>query len=110
MESTSSMEEDTKIDTEPLIQNVDVMMLHTESVMNNFESFYKVLIAYLIEQQYRRSEEAQEVRRADAQFLCSFGLYIYKLLNLNKFFCLQTFPLEWHSVVCSSFQLYLCVP
>ncbi|KAM3725627.1 Vacuolar membrane protease [Dirofilaria immitis] len=84
MESTSSIEEDTKIDNELLIQNVDVMMLHTKPIMNNLESFYKVLIAYLIEQQYRRSEEAQEKMRASLEYVLLDGLSVTEALKVHK--------------------------
>lgn len=49
------------------LQNINVMMLHTKLVMSNTERFYKLLITYLIEQQYRRSEEAQEVGMRNVQ-------------------------------------------
>lgn len=58
--STDPAKEHTKVHGK-LVQNVDVMMLHTQPIINDVESFYKVLISYLIEQQYRRSEEAQQV-------------------------------------------------
>uniref|UniRef100_A0A8R1TTS8 Uncharacterized protein n=1 Tax=Onchocerca volvulus TaxID=6282 RepID=A0A8R1TTS8_ONCVO len=84
MESTSSTEEDTKIDTELLIQNVNVMMLHSKPLMNNLESFYKVLISYLIEQQYRRSDEAQEKMRASLEYVLLDGLSVTEALKVHK--------------------------
>uniref|UniRef100_A0A915Q6M1 Uncharacterized protein n=1 Tax=Setaria digitata TaxID=48799 RepID=A0A915Q6M1_9BILA len=82
--SSSSAEEDTKIGTNLLIQNVDVMMLHTKSIMSNLESFYKVLIAYLIEQQYRRSEEAQEKMRASLEYVLLDGLSVTEALKIHN--------------------------
>lgn len=65
MRSSNSTGKNMKIHRQLPVQNNDVI-LHTQAIINNFESFYKVLITYLIEQQYRRSEEAQQVRNADA--------------------------------------------
>lgn len=45
-----------------LLQNVDVMVLHSKSVIESQERLLKLTIAYLIKQQYRRSPDAQEVR------------------------------------------------
>uniref|UniRef100_A0A1I8EJU1 HTH psq-type domain-containing protein n=2 Tax=Wuchereria bancrofti TaxID=6293 RepID=A0A1I8EJU1_WUCBA len=84
MDSPSLAEEDTKSGAEPLVQNVDVMLLHTKPIINNLESFYKVLIAYLIEQQYRRSEEAQEKMRASLEYVLLDGLSVAEALKVHK--------------------------
>nr|CRZ23993.1 Bm9662 [Brugia malayi] len=84
MDSPSLAEEDTKTGAEPLVQNVDVMLLHTKPIMNNLESFYKVLIAYLIEQQYRRSEEAQEKMRTSLEYVLLDGLSVAEALRVHK--------------------------
>ncbi|KAK6110843.1 hypothetical protein QQG55_41330 [Brugia pahangi] len=84
MDSPSLAEEDTKTGAEPLVQNVDVMLLHTKPIMNNLESFYKLLIAYLIEQQYRRSEEAQEKMRTSLEYVLLDGLSVAEALRVHK--------------------------
>ncbi|VBB31403.1 unnamed protein product [Acanthocheilonema viteae] len=80
----SSSAEDTKIYRELFVQNVDVMMLHTKPIINNAESFYKVLITYLIEQQYRRSEEAQRKMCANLEYVLLDGLSVTEALKVNK--------------------------
>ncbi|CAG9538886.1 unnamed protein product [Cercopithifilaria johnstoni] len=81
MGSSNSAEE---IHRELLVQNADVMMLHTQSIINNVESFYKVLINYLIEQQYRRSEEAQQKMCATLECVLLDGLSVTEALEVHK--------------------------
>uniref|UniRef100_A0A1I7VDH6 LisH domain-containing protein n=1 Tax=Loa loa TaxID=7209 RepID=A0A1I7VDH6_LOALO len=59
-------------------------MLHMKPIMSNLESFYKVLIAYLIEQQYRRSEEAQEKMRASLEYVLLDGFSVTEVLKVHK--------------------------
>uniref|UniRef100_A0A0R3RSZ5 HTH psq-type domain-containing protein n=1 Tax=Elaeophora elaphi TaxID=1147741 RepID=A0A0R3RSZ5_9BILA len=82
--STSLADENTKIHPEGVIQNVDVMMLHTQPIISNVECFYKVLITYLIEQQYRRSEEAQQKMRASLEYVLLDGLSVNEALGILK--------------------------
>ncbi|VDD89976.1 unnamed protein product [Enterobius vermicularis] len=67
-----------------LLQNVDVMVLHSKSVIESQERLLKLTIAYLIKQQYRRSPDAQEKMRICLEDVLLDGLSVSETLKIHK--------------------------
>ncbi|VDD93711.1 unnamed protein product [Enterobius vermicularis] len=67
-----------------LVDKVDVMFLHSETVLNSEELCMKSVIAYLVQQQYRRSQISQDKLRLCLENVLLDGLQLKETLMLFK--------------------------